>query len=291
MMVSAVDAGVRIGAGGVGGDGRRRGRNPGGDDLLLRAGDGVITGRTGITDHGGRIDGHVDFSYETTRPEDLANKFIIYNRILSTLDIISSIGYYICTLSEVFMTAPLITLVGASGAGKTTLIRHLLENIPQTKFLKLYTTRPPRTPEEISSSYEYQFVDIEQYRALQQKATAWEELQAGGYHYGVDVSAIELLREQGTIFLSTMILQRISLDKRIKLYRPPVIYVTLDVSQEVLIARGIPMERILRHNEPLDSFKDISSLVLTQTGNREEDLANALNQFQKLIASFTTNPS
>lgn len=189
------------------------------------------------------------------------------------------------------MTAPFITIVGASGAGKTTLIRHLLEHIPHTEFLKLYTTRPPRTPEEISSSYEYQFVDMEQYRALQKKATAWEELQAGGYHYGVDVSAIEPQRDQGTIFLSTMILQRISLDTRRRLYRPPVIYVTLDVPQEVLITRGIPMERILRHNEPLDSFKNISSLVLTQTGDLEIDLADGLNQIQKLITSFTTSLS
>jgi hypothetical protein len=88
-----------------------------------------------------------------------------------------------------------------------------------------------------------------------------------------------------------MILQRISLDARIALYRPPVIYVTLDVPQDILIQRGIPMERILRHNEPLDSFKKISALILTQTGDLERDLTDGLNKIQELIQRFTISPS
>jgi ribose 1,5-bisphosphokinase PhnN len=190
--------------------------------------------------------------------------------------------------------APFITIVAAGGAGKSTLIRHLLENIPNTRFLKLYTTRPPDAKRgESESSLEYNFVTQEQYQALKKKAGKgnWEELNSGKHLYGVDIRTIEPQREQGTIFLSTMILQRISLDTRIQLYRPPVIYVTLDVPQDILIQRGIPMERILRKTEPIDRFKKMSSLVLTQTGDIQTDLNDGLNQIQKLLASFTTNPS
>ncbi len=190
------------------------------------------------------------------------------------------------------MVTPFINLVGAGGGGKSTLIRYLLKNIPNTRFLKLYTTRPPDVNRgELESSLEYNFVTQEQYQALKDIATIWEELQSGGYHYGVDVSAIEPLREQGTIFLSTMQLEKISLDRRIGLYSPPVIFVTLDVSQDVLIARGIPIERILRKTEPIDTFKEMSSLVLPQTGDLETDLADGLNQIQELIKSFTISPS
>ena len=68
--------------------------------------------------------------------------------------------------------APFITLVGASGSGKTTLIRHLLEHIPRTKFLKLYTTRPPDNShrKEDTLSFEYTFVSREQYYDLEKKA-------------------------------------------------------------------------------------------------------------------------
>lgn len=190
------------------------------------------------------------------------------------------------------MPAPFITIVGAGGAGKSTLIYYLLENIPQTRFLKLYTTRPPDVNRgELESSLEYNFVTQKEYQVLKGKATIWEELQSGGYDYGVDVSAIEPLREQGMIFLSTMQLEKISLERRIDLYRPPVIFVTIDVAQDVLIARGISMERILRKTEPIDRFKEMSSLVLTQTGDLKRDLADGLSQIQELIKSFTTSPS
>jgi guanylate kinase len=192
------------------------------------------------------------------------------------------------------MPAPLITLVGASGAGKSTLIHYLLENIPNTQFLKLYTTRPPDAKRgESESSLEYNFIAQEQYQALKEKAGEehWEGLQSGGYDYGVDVSTIEPLRKQGMIFLSTMQLERVSLDKRISLYRPPVIYVTIDVPQNVLIQRGISTDRIFRKTDSIDSFKEISSLVLTPTEDRERDLADGLSQIQELIKSFTPSPS
>ena len=38
----------------------------------------------------------------------------------------------------------ILTISGASGAGKTTIARALLEHIPHTKFVRSYTTRAPR---------------------------------------------------------------------------------------------------------------------------------------------------
>lgn len=191
-------------------------------------------------------------------------------------------------------TAPFINIVGAGGAGKSTLIHYLLKKIPKTAFLKLYTTRPPDSKRgESESSLEYNFVTQEQYQALKQKAGDgnWEGLESGGHYYGVDVSAIEPLREQGTIILSTMQLEIASLYKRMVFYRPPVLFVTLDVPPDTLIRRDIDPKRIFRKTEKIEDFKEISSLVLTQTGDLEIDLADGLNQIQKLIARFTTSPS
>jgi hypothetical protein len=88
-----------------------------------------------------------------------------------------------------------------------------------------------------------------------------------------------------------MQLEIASLYKRMVFYRPPVLFVTLDVPPDTLIQRGIPIERIFRKTEPIERFKEISSLVLTQTGDIQTDLDDGLNQIQKLIASFTTSPS
>ncbi|MFA5129958.1 MAG: AAA family ATPase [Patescibacteria group bacterium] len=48
----------------------------------------------------------------------------------------------------------ILTISGASGAGKTTIARALLEHIPNTRFVRSYTTRGPR-PSDIPGEFTY----------------------------------------------------------------------------------------------------------------------------------------
>ncbi|MCX7975413.1 MAG: guanylate kinase [Candidatus Aminicenantes bacterium] len=76
----------------------------------------------------------------------------------------------------------LIVITGPSGAGKTTLIRRLLEKHPELKFSVSHTTRPPR-PGEIDG-VDYHFVSEAEFTRLLKKGFFVEWAVVHGFHYG-----------------------------------------------------------------------------------------------------------
>jgi guanylate kinase len=79
------------------------------------------------------------------------------------------------------MPGTLIIVTAPSGAGKTTLVKGLLERDPQVRLSVSFTTRTPRTGEE--DGREYHFVDVPTFRTLRDRGEFLEWAEVHGNYY------------------------------------------------------------------------------------------------------------
>ncbi len=92
------------------------------------------------------------------------------------------------------MTAPrrggrLFVVTAPSGAGKSSLIRAILQDDPTLKLSVSYTTRPPRPGE--AQGREYHFVDEPTFLAMRERGEFLECAEVHGYRYGTSRRVIE----------------------------------------------------------------------------------------------------
>ncbi|BAL22638.1 guanylate kinase [Azoarcus sp. KH32C] len=80
------------------------------------------------------------------------------------------------------MPGTLIIVTAPSGAGKTTLVKGLLERDPQVQLSVSYTTRAPRPGEQ--DGREYHFVDVPTFRTLRDRGEFLEWAEVHGNYYG-----------------------------------------------------------------------------------------------------------
>jgi guanylate kinase len=89
----------------------------------------------------------------------------------------------------------LLILSSPSGAGKTTLTRYLLEELPDFTFSVSHTTRKARTGE--SDGVHYHFVDRARFESLRDAGGFAEWAEVHGNLYGTSLAEIERARAQG----------------------------------------------------------------------------------------------
>ena len=89
----------------------------------------------------------------------------------------------------------LIVIAAPSGAGKTTLVRALLEAMPNVRFSISYTTRKPRPTER--NGIDYHFVDEATFARMAEAGEFLEHAQVFDYHYGTSKAAVDELRAAG----------------------------------------------------------------------------------------------
>ena len=80
------------------------------------------------------------------------------------------------------MAAQIFVVSGASGSGKTTMVRALQANDPHVRFSVSYTTRPSR-PGEVDGQ-DYCFVTEEEFTELIREGLLIEHVKQFGYYYG-----------------------------------------------------------------------------------------------------------
>jgi guanylate kinase len=91
----------------------------------------------------------------------------------------------------------LIIFSAPSGAGKTTLVRHILKTFPQhIEFSISATSRPKRGVEENGKDYYYLSVDEFKKKVANNEFLEWEEVYAGT-HYGTLKAEVERIWAKG----------------------------------------------------------------------------------------------
>ena len=90
----------------------------------------------------------------------------------------------------------MIIVSAPSGAGKTTIVKHLLKTFPQLGFSVSATSRKIRAGE--MNGREYYFITADKFRQMieQEKLLEWQEVYPGSY-YGTQVSEVERIRLNG----------------------------------------------------------------------------------------------
>lgn len=83
----------------------------------------------------------------------------------------------------------------ASGTGKTTLVRRLLDSHPDLRVSVSHTTRPPRQGEE--NGLHYHFVDKTVFEQMIGEAAFLEHAEVYGHYYGTSLAQLETLVQQG----------------------------------------------------------------------------------------------
>lgn len=89
----------------------------------------------------------------------------------------------------------LFVVTAPSGAGKTSLIKALLEATPDLKLSTSYTTRPPRPGEQ--NGREYHFVDEPTFLAMRDGGEFLENALVHGNRYGTSKKVIAETLERG----------------------------------------------------------------------------------------------
>lgn len=89
----------------------------------------------------------------------------------------------------------LLILCSPSGAGKTTLTKHLLAEVPELTFSVSHTTRAPRAGEVDGEAYH--FVDRERFERMIAEGRFAEWAHVHGNLYGTSVDELERARRDG----------------------------------------------------------------------------------------------
>ncbi len=87
------------------------------------------------------------------------------------------------------MRGTLFVITAPSGAGKSSLIKALLEDEPGLKLSTSYTTRKPRPGEQ--AGREYHFVDEAAFLAMRERGEFLESAEVHGHRYGTSKKVIE----------------------------------------------------------------------------------------------------
>ena len=98
------------------------------------------------------------------------------------------------------MQNKLIVVSAPSGAGKTSIVRHLLENNPQLSFSISATTRSKREMETDGKDYYFISVPEFQKRIADGDFLEWQEVYAGQY-YGSLKSEVDRLGAEGKVVI------------------------------------------------------------------------------------------
>ena len=181
----------------------------------------------------------------------------------------------------------LVIFSAPSGAGKTTIVRHLLQKFPQLSFSISATTRELRGTEEHQNDYYFISKEDFLHKIAHQEFVEFEEVYSGTF-YGTLRSEIERIWDEGKHVIfdidveGGLRLKRKYEDDALAIFvQPP----SLEVLKERLTGRGTDseeklQERFIKAEKEL-LYADKFDIVL-----KNYDLDTACKEAEKIIGDF-----
>jgi guanylate kinase len=185
------------------------------------------------------------------------------------------------------MKGKLLIISAPSGSGKTTIVKHLLKNIPGLKFSVSATSRPPRSGEV--DGKDYYFLSEKEFR---QKISNDEFLEFeevyNGIYYGTLKSKVERIRSQGkNIILDVDVegglnIKKIYGKEALAIFIKPPSLEELEkrLQQRSTESRGKIRMRIAKAKKELNYASRFDVIIIN------DELSKALEETKKIIHDF-----
>lgn len=190
--------------------------------------------------------------------------------------------------AQAMKEGPIIIVSAPSGAGKTTLVRAVMKQIPELMFSVSATTRAPRPHEQ--EGVDYYFLSVPEFKAriAAGRFIEWEEVYQGRY-YGTQQDEVERIQALGRIPLFELdaiggihLKQQFGTHALSIFVNPP----SLDILRQRLIARGTETP------EDIERRLDKSAYELAMADQFDAQIVNdrldqATHRMETLIRQFT----
>jgi guanylate kinase len=193
-------------------------------------------------------------------------------------------NHELLTMSE---NGKLIIFSAPSGAGKTTIVKHLLSKFPELEFSISATTRQPRGDEENDKAY--YFISKEEFlhQIAKKQFVEFEEVYSGTF-YGTLRTEIERIWEKGkTVIFDIDVEGGLHLKRKYEeqalaiFVQPP----SLEVLKERLVGRGTDSEEKLQERFA-KAEKELNYAPKFDIILKNHDLQTACNEAEELVRKF-----
>jgi len=186
----------------------------------------------------------------------------------------------------------LVIFSAPSGAGKTTIVRHLLTKIPELEFSISATTRKPRGDEQ--NGKDYYFIGKEEFlhRIAKKQFVEFEEVYTGTFYGTLRTEIERIWQKRKTVIFDIDVEGGLHLKRKYDgqalaiFVQPP----SLEVLTERLTARGTDSaeklkERFIKAEKELNYAPQFDIIL------KNHDLQTACDEAEELVRQFIANGS
>lgn len=185
------------------------------------------------------------------------------------------------------MQGKVIVVCAPSGSGKTTIVKHLLEKMPELKFSISATTRTKRDYEVDGKDYYFITPDEFRSRLAQNEFLEWQEVYTDQYYGSLKSEVERIWQEGGTVIFDVDVMGGLNIKK---FYGDHALSVFIQAPsigelEKRLKSRGSETpdtlkKRLDKAEYELSFAKEFDHIVLN------DDLTSAQNEMTQLVSQF-----
>jgi guanylate kinase len=174
-----------------------------------------------------------------------------------------------------------------SGAGKSTIVNHLIKKFPYLEFSISATSRPPRGEEKDGVQYYFLSADEFRRKLAEGEFVEYQEVYPGRF-YGTLVKEVKRIWDKGNIILfdidvqGGMNLKKLYGGNALSVFiQPP----SVEVLRQRLVSRGTDSpedieKRVAKANEELSYSENFDKIIIN------DDLGEAFAEAEKIVENF-----